>query len=207
MRDVHQMVINDAREIISGHSIGADSDKITDPGGIEIHLPVDEIFKKDRPFSHVKPGDRTEPRIFHRSNLRSRERTAPSVVPGHFSSGELFFSKFFEPLFRTKALITLSFLKQPIGKFAIGGQTLSLAVRAQWPASIGAFFPGDPQPSEIFHNSIHGAVGRSLYIRILNAENEGSLMPFCKEKIEESRPGISDMEKPGRSRGKANPNL
>jgi hypothetical protein len=32
-------------------------------------------------------------------------------------------------------------------------------------------------------------------------------MAFGKEKIEKSSPSVSDMEKPGRGRSKANPNI
>jgi hypothetical protein len=60
---------------------------------------------------------------------------------------------------------------------------------------------------EIFYDPIDGSIGRSLYIGIFNPENKCPLVPFCKQKIEEGGPGISDMEKPGWSRGEANPNL
>jgi hypothetical protein len=81
-----------------------------------------------------------------------------------------------------------------------------LTVRTQGSIPVRTFFPGNPQPLEVLDDPIHGGIGRSLYIRIFNAENKGSLIPFCKEKIEEGRPSVSDMEKPGRGRSKTNPN-
>jgi hypothetical protein len=89
----------------------------------------------------------------------------------------------------------------------INGYPLRLTIRTQRALSVRTFLPGDPQPPEIFYDPIDGSIGRSLYICIFNAKNKCSLMPFCKEKIEKGSPEISDMEKPRRSRGKANPNL
>jgi len=168
---------------------------------------MDEIFEEDRPFSHMKPDGRAEAGRFHPGNLCWSQGTAPSVITGHLPFGELLFSKLIESFFGAKTLITLSFVKEPIGKFTIGGQTLRLTVRAQWPPPVRAFFPGNAQPMEIFYDPIDRGIGRSLYIRIFNAENKCSLVPFCKEKIEEGRPGISNVEEAGRSRGKANPNV
>jgi hypothetical protein len=82
---------------------------------------MDEIFEEDRPSSHMKPDDRAEAGRFHPGNLRCREGTTPPVITGHLSLGELFFSKLIEPFLGAKTLITLSFVKQPIGKFTIGG--------------------------------------------------------------------------------------
>jgi hypothetical protein len=58
---------------------------------------------------------------------------------------------------------------------------------------------------EIFENVINGGVGRSHDVRIFNPEDERSFVALCKDVIKEGGPGISDMEKPGRGRGKANP--
>jgi hypothetical protein len=154
----------------------------------------------------VKSDDRVETGRFHPGDVRRREGTASPVIAGHLSFGELFFSKFFEPLFRAKTLITLSFLRQPIGEFTINGYPLGLTIRTQGSLPARTFLPGDPQPLEVFHDPIDGSIGRSLHVRIFNAENICSLMPFCKKKIEEGSPGISDVEEPGRSRGKANAN-
>jgi hypothetical protein len=168
---------------------------------------MDEVFEDNCPSSHMKPDNRAEAGRFHPGNLCRREGTASSVITGHLSLRELFFSKLIESFFGAKTLITLSFVKQPIGKFTIGGQALSLAVWTIRSPSVGPFFPGNAQPSEIFYDPVDGGIGRSLDVRIFNTENKCSLVPFCKEEIEEGRPGVSDMEKPGWSRGKANPNF
>ena len=207
MRDVHQMVIDDTGKIVSGHSIRPDNDKIADSRGIEIHLSMDEIFEKNRPSPHVKPDDGPEPGRFHPGDLGCGEGTASSVIAGHLSLGELFLSEFFESLFGAKTLIALPFLEELIGEFTIDGYSLRLTIRTPRSPLVRAFFPGDPQPLEIFYDPICGSIGRSFDIRIFNAENECSLMPSCKEKIEEGRSGISDMEKSSRSRGKADPNF
>jgi len=54
---------------------------------------MDEIFEENRPFSHMKPDDRAEAGRFHPGDLCCREGTASSVIAGHLSLGELFFSE------------------------------------------------------------------------------------------------------------------
>jgi hypothetical protein len=120
---------------------------------------MDEIFEKDRPSFHMESDDRVEAGRFYVGNLCCGEGTASSVIAGHLSFGKLFFSKFFEPLFRAKTLITFSFLGQPVGEFTINGQTLGLTIRTQGSLSARTFFPGDPQPLKIFYDSIDGDVG------------------------------------------------
>jgi hypothetical protein len=148
--DVHGVVINDTGKIISGHPIGPDDDEIADPGGIEIHLSMDEVLKHDRPFPDVKPQDGVKTGRFHLGNLRLGEGAASSVIPWHLSFGELLFSEIFQPLFGAKALITFSFLRQSIRKFAIDGHPLGLTIRTQGSASVRTFVPGNSKPSKIF---------------------------------------------------------
>jgi hypothetical protein len=111
MRHVHRVVIDDARKIISGHPIRPDDDEIADSRRIEIHFSMDEIVKKNRPSSDVKPNNRVEARRFHSGDLCGREGAAAPVIAGHRSPGELFLPKFFESFLRAKTLITFSFLR------------------------------------------------------------------------------------------------
>jgi hypothetical protein len=72
---------------------------------------MDEIFEGDRPSPYVKPDDRAEARRFHLCDLCRREGAASSVITGHLSLGELFFSKLIESFFGAEALITFLFMK------------------------------------------------------------------------------------------------
>jgi len=120
---------------------------------------MDKIFEKDRPSFHVKSDDRVETRRFHPGDVRRGKGTASPVIAGHRSFGELFFSKLFEPLLGAKTLITLSFLRQPVGELTINGYPLGLTIGAEGARSVGTFVPGNPQPSEIFYDPIYGDIG------------------------------------------------
>jgi hypothetical protein len=160
--DVHGVVINDAGKIVSRHAIRPDDDKIANPRRIEIHLSMDEVLKQDWPSSHVKSEDGLKAGRFHLSNLLLGEGAAPSVVAGHLSFGELFFSKVFQPLFGAKTLITLSFLRQSTGQFTIDGCALGLTIRTDGSISVRTFVPENSKPSKIFKNPIDGDIVRSL---------------------------------------------
>jgi hypothetical protein len=111
MGHTHQMVIDDAGEVIGGHPIRANDDEIANSCGIEIHLSMDEVFKNDGPSPHAKSNGGSEARGFHLANLLLSERTAPSIIPGHLSFGELFFPEVLQSFFGAEALVALSFLK------------------------------------------------------------------------------------------------
>jgi hypothetical protein len=110
MSDMHQMVIDDTSEIVGGHPIGTDDNKIANSSRIEIHLSMDEVFKQDGSSSYTKSEDGLEAGRFHFGNFFCREGTAPPVIAGHLSPGELFFSKLLQSFFGAKTLITFSFL-------------------------------------------------------------------------------------------------
>jgi hypothetical protein len=72
---------------------------------------MDEVFKENRSCSHVKSKDGVKAGRFLLGNLFCREGTAPPIIAGHLSFGELFFSKLLQSFFGTKTLIALSFLR------------------------------------------------------------------------------------------------
>jgi len=207
MSDFHQMVVNDTGKVIGGHPIGTDDNEIAHPGRIEVHLSMDEVFKKDRSSAHVESEDRLKAGRFHFGNLFGGEGATPSVIAGHPSFRKLFFSKFFKSFFGAETLITFPLLGQPVGIPTVDGDALRLTIWTHQSIAVRSLVPQDPQPSKIFHDPIHGGIVRSLQIRVFDTKNQCPLITSCKKKIEESSPGISDMEKPGGGRSKANPNL
>jgi hypothetical protein len=57
MGDVHQIVIDDASEIVSCHSVRPDNDKIADSFRIEGHSPMHKVIKGDGASFHMKSKD------------------------------------------------------------------------------------------------------------------------------------------------------
>jgi hypothetical protein len=78
----------------------------------------------------VKTDNGPEPGGFHPGDLCGREGSAPPVIAGHLSRGELFLPEFLEPLFGAETLIAFPFLGELSGEFAVEGYSLGLPVRS-----------------------------------------------------------------------------
>jgi hypothetical protein len=65
MTDMHEMIIDDARKIVSCHPVRPEDDEISDSLRIEAYLSMDEVFKNDRTSLHVKSEDRVLAFGFH----------------------------------------------------------------------------------------------------------------------------------------------
>jgi hypothetical protein len=120
---------------------------------------------------------------------------APAVISGHLSFGELLLPEGFQPFGRAETFIDLALLKQLIRIIPVDRQTLRLAIRTIRAFPVRALIPLNSQPLEVLQDMMDGVIRRSLQVCVLNPEDKCSLMVFCKEIVEQSGSGISDMEK------------
>jgi hypothetical protein len=81
---VHEMVVNDAGEIVSCHPVRANNDEIAYVPGTEIHPSMDEVIKGDGFLSHTEPEDGVLAFRLQFRHFFTREGSASSVIPGHF---------------------------------------------------------------------------------------------------------------------------
>jgi hypothetical protein len=98
-------------------------------------------------------------------------------------------------------------LKQLFCIATIERKTQRLAIGFIGSVPIWPLLPVNSQPFKIFKDLIDKGVSRSLCVRIFDPEDERSLPSFGKEIVKDGSSSVSNVEKPGRRRGEADPNM
>src|SRR6185437_5246190 len=96
---------------------------------------------------------------------------------------------------RRKVAIGEPFLVDRIGHGFVRRQPLRLLVE---------FVPTEVQPRQPFEDRIERGFGIPLYVRIVDAQNEGAVIVSCVQPVEDESARAADMQKPCRRGRKTN---
>src|SRR5574341_1798480 len=73
--------------------------------------------------------------------------------------------------------------------------------------TVGSFIPIESDPLHAVNDGLDGFVGRSALVRVLDTENEDTVLLAGKEPIEQRCPDAADVEVACRARGKSHSDL
>jgi hypothetical protein len=203
--DRHQVIVDDAGEVVSSHAIGTDDDEVSDSLRLKGHPAVDEILERNSPFSDAKADDRSLTFGLPLGTGFVAEGTAAAIVTRHHAPGELLLSKGFQPFGRAETFVGLPLLKKPLCKVIVKRMTFGLAVRSKGSVPIRTFIPFEAQPPEVFEDTGGRFVGRAFYVRILDSKEKDPFVVPRKEVVEKGCTGVSNVKETRRRRSKTDP--
>ena len=82
-------------------------------------------------------------------------------------------------------------------------EPLRRAIRPDGPADFGPFVPVESEPSQVFENRRVRFGGRTVGVRIFDAQNERAVVTAREQPVEQRRADVADVQMPGRARGEA----
>ena len=197
--DLHQVIVDDVREVIRRQAIG-----------LEQHLHVDgRVFIRDRAAREVDDDGGTclgdlhahDERLAGRRPLRrlpDGNRRAQAVVLLRQLGGPLRGAHHFEPLRRTKTAERVGLHQQLLGVRAVDLRAVALAIRPEKAADVRTLIPGQPGPAQRGENRAFRFRCRAGPIRVLDAQDEIAAAVFGKCVVDQRDVRRADVRITGR---------
>ncbi len=193
VRDAHLRVVHADAEVVQRVPVGAHEDEIVQGLGRELDAAADQVVDDDRLVRHPQAHDvplagLRAPVALVRRDVPARARVtvgAPRRLGGLALAVEL--------LRRLEGPIGLAFADQPVG---------GLAVEVVAPRLVeGALVVLEPEPLHGREDLGRELLPRALDVRVLDAEDERSLLVPREEKVVERRARAADVQR-ARRRGR-----
>ena len=185
--DIHVVVVDHHREHVGGRAVRAQDDEIVEVLGLEHDFALHVIVHHDLArLRRLDADDRLDP-----SGGLGRIAVAPAAVVARRLSGRAGLLAHLRQLFlRAVAVIGLSAIQQFLRDLGVPARTRKLHGRLAVPLQ--------PQPRQSFENGLHGIVGRSFAVRVLDAQQKPAAGVPGKGPAKQGRPGAADMQVAGR---------
>jgi len=191
--DMHEVIVDDAGEIVGHHPVRTEDDEISIPSGAKLIFPWTRSSKTTGPPStrNLKTGRCRRIPALRRPPAKEN---GTSVVPGHLSLESCCFLS-------ASSLSGEQKHYRPCSAATVGPhdlverQALGLAIGTVRPSGQGPHPTGFPTTGGL-EDMIDGFIRRPVKVRVLNPKDECSPVMFGEEKVEQGGFGISDMEKP-----------
>jgi len=189
MGNLHQVVVNDHRQVVSGKPVRFEEDKIIQGLQVKDHLSPQVIPDGDLPLlRYLKADNRLFPlfKIFP-ANLRGQLPAMPVIA----ITGA---PQFLQAFRGAKAVIGLAPGHQVLGMPPVKLNPFRLLVRPGRAAHIRPLVPVEPQPAQALHNILHRLRDIARAVRIFNAQKKKTLLLLGQKPIVKGRSRTTDME-------------
>ena len=200
--DRHRRVVDDDRQLISGHAVGAAQDEVVDAAlPHRLDRAVDAVDEGD-PFAtsseanHRRATGRSGARLDRSGGLRA---TGPGIAgafvvaamgraggAGHLGA-------------RAGAGIRASLGQQTLDRGVIVAAPLALSIREKGPAHVRAFVPVEAQPAQIVEQHRLAVGDDACGVQIFQPHHEGCAARARRQPRQQRRARVADVQPPGRA--------
>ncbi len=201
VRDLHQVVVDDDREVIRRDAVAFDDDEIARVFGGKRNFAFDHIVEGvGLVLRHAETHARHAAFGFERLALLRRQIAVSARITRRLAGVRLLFAFFFQFFFGAVAQVSQPFVEQFLPVDFINIETFGLAVRSVFSADIDAFVPIDAQPFHVFQLAFFAAGHVAFHVGILDANDEFAPLIASEQIIEQRRSGVADMQMARRAR-------
>ena len=199
MGDLHQVVVHHIRHMVGRHAVG-----------LQQHLHVDGFPRDfDRAVDAVDELARALGRDLHAHDMRlagldalrhflGGKVEAKAVIFRRLAGGALRLAHLLQPLGRAEAAEGMALVQQFLAIGLIHVLAVGLAVGTVGAADIRAFRPFEAAPFQRVQHLLLEFRRRARGVRVLDAQDEGAVVLFRKEVVEQRDIGGADMRLAGR---------
>jgi hypothetical protein len=200
VRDLHQVIVDDVREVIGRHAVGLEQHLIVGLAGVAGDVPAQLIPERDLALGrHLQAHDARLPRGGAIARLGGIDRAARAVVADEVALlGLLLQPHLREPILGAEAAVGLALVEQDVDVLLIDGLALGLAVRPERATYIGALVPRQPGPAQRIEDHLFGVGAGARLIGVLDPEHELAALLLREHEVEQRDVGSSDVGVPRR---------
>ena len=215
VRDLHQVVVDDVREVIRGQRIGRFVEYlVVQRRGVDLHVPADQVVHRyGFVLGHPEADDPLVAAVDAGTNLLGRKGQRRGELLAHgiivserFAAAFGLLAQCVELLGRIERVVGPSRLDELQGVFEVDFAPFALTVGSMGAADTDAFVDLDAAPLQRFENVLLGSRYETLRVGILDAQDHRSAVLTGEKVVVERRTDAADMQ---RSRGagcEAHPN-
>ena len=194
MRDLHQLVVDDAGEVIGGESVALDDYEILMLLRGDCHRTEDVVNDGDVLVGHLQANDHRPPGRLGRQTLLNGGHgfgaditPHPLLSPGLLAHGRQFFR-------RLEGIIGLAGFEELTCVVLVGRQPLALEIGSIRSADLRSFVPQQPQPTEVVENLAHRVLDVAGLVGVFNAQDERPAVLAGEQPVEQHRPRPADVQ-------------
>ena len=179
VRDLHQRVVDWARELIGGVAVRLHDDEIADQPGVELHLPADHVGEGDLTARDLEAHSENRAALRRVGQAAARIDVWPLLHLRLFALGLQLFG-------RAVAAIGLAVLEQARRLFLVDVEPVRLAVGLVRTAFVGALVPMEAEPREALEDEelVLGPV--ALQVGVVDTEHERAVVLARVQHVVES---------------------
>src|SRR5581483_2303381 len=191
MRDAHEGVIHDHREVVRGIAVRAEDDQVVEYRIVELDAAFDQIV--DNRLAGLR---RLEPERRLTGRLANISLAAAAIVFLRQPLRNRLLAARVELIRRADTPVRVSSLEQLLRMVTIQVHTLSLAERP--------FIPIQADPPHAFDDRIDRLRRGPVLIGVLDAKDERAVLLPGQQPVEKCSPDTANVEVAGGARGEAN---
>ena len=196
MTDLHQMIVDDHREVVRREPVGFEEDLVVDVRVVEAHVAANVVLPFRHAFRHEQPHHCGHAvRAFLR-NLRLSRQAAP-VVARRLRPCALRIAHRRQPRRGARAPVRIAAGDESVRVLAVDGDAQRLDVWIVRTADLGALTPVEPQPAQRLEDERLGSGDVALLVGVLDSQDEVAAGVARGEPCEERRPNRPEVEGAG----------
>ena len=195
VRDRHQRIVDDDREVVRGRAAGSHDHGIADDIGLESHLAADGIGEDHLAMlGHEKPDRGPLARSDPLLGVRAHDLPAPARVPYGPEGGHVRGTVGLELRWRAEAAVRLAGAQELLGVRLVQVQPLGLAIRPARTADVWSLVPVEAEPPQVAENRGLGLDRRPLDVGVLDPKDERRVRASREQPVEQGGARVADVE-------------
>ena len=204
VRDSHQRVVDDDREVVRGRAVRPQQYRIADDVRRDRHRAPHGVVETD--ISMVRDAeadDRALAGLQARARRRGFDPATSAHVARRLTGRERGLSIGLELFLAAETVVGAAVAEQSIGVRPVNGHALRLAIRAMAACAVGSLVPVESQPAQVVQDRPFRFSRRALAVGVLDAQHEPSALSPSEQPVEQRRAGVADVQEPGGAGGEA----
>ncbi len=208
VRDVHQVVVHDIGEVVSGHTVGFQQHLVVQFAALEHHVAANHILDVDAlPRLHFQADDvwlascDAALHFVRRKGQAVGQTAACQIVIGKILFGLTAGIQCFR---RVKCNVGMAALHQLMGVFSINFLPVALAVWAIFSTKTHALVGQQTHPFQSLYDVIFRSRHIAVLVGVFYAEDKRAALLFGKQIIVQRRAYAANVQRAGGRRSKSN---
>src|SRR6266542_342827 len=198
MRDLHQRVVDDDSEVVLRPPVGPDDDRIAELLRVERDIAAHDVVECDlRAVGDLEPNHGALARFHAPARLLGRQRPAGAAIARRPCRREIRLALGVELLRGTEAEVRVPAGHELVGVRRIEVEPLGLAIRPVQAADVRPLVPVQAEPSKILEDAVLRLARGAFGVGVLDAEDEGAVLPVRKQPVEQRRAGVAHVQLAG----------
>jgi hypothetical protein len=186
VRDAHEVIVDDVREVVGREAVGLDEDLVVELCGLELHLAAEAVLERDLARArHGEPHDERLARGDAGLALGDGAPAAQAVVAHEQPLSALLVAHGLEALGRAEAPVRRARRQQRLDVMLVDLGALALPVRPARPADVRALVPLQPHPVQRAQDGRLGLGRRPRAVGVLDAQDELAAVLLGERVVEE----------------------